>query len=54
VTTIPYESRPSTSHHYVGRYTHHLVDTTDGLRIRHKRIDLAGADSYLPPLSFLL
>jgi 3-phenylpropionate/cinnamic acid dioxygenase small subunit len=49
-----HESRPHVSHHYVGRYTHHLVDTADGLRIRHKRIDLAGADGYLPPLSFLL
>jgi benzoate/toluate 1,2-dioxygenase subunit beta len=48
------ESRPHTSQHYVGRYTHHLIDTPDGLRIRRKRIDLAGADGYLPPLSFLL
>ena len=46
--------RPHASHRYVGRYTHHLVDTADGLRIRHKRINLAGADGYLPPLSFLL
>jgi 3-phenylpropionate/cinnamic acid dioxygenase small subunit len=53
VSTL-HESRPNASHHYVGRYTHHLADTTDGLRIRHKRIDLAGADGYLPPLSFLL
>jgi 3-phenylpropionate/cinnamic acid dioxygenase small subunit len=49
-----HESRPQTTRLHVGRYTHHLVPAADGLRIRHKRVDLAGADGYLPPLSFLL
>jgi len=30
---------------YAGRYTHDLVQTADGLRIRHKRVDLVNADS---------
>jgi hypothetical protein len=38
----------------LGRYTHHLVETAADFLILHKRIDIAGADGYLPPLSFLL
>ena len=30
---------------YAGRYTHDLVNTADGLRIRHKRVDLINCDS---------
>lgn len=30
---------------YAGRYTHDLVNTPDGLRIRHKRVDLLNCDS---------
>ena len=30
---------------YAGRYTHDLVQSTQGLRIRHKRVDLINCDS---------
>ncbi len=30
---------------YAGRYTHDLVSTADGLKIRHKRVDLLNCDS---------
>ena len=30
---------------YAGRYAHDLVLTADGLRIRHKRVDLINSDS---------
>jgi 3-phenylpropionate/cinnamic acid dioxygenase small subunit len=49
-----HESRPSASRLLLGRYTHRLVETADGLLILHKRIDLAGADGFLARLSFLL
>lgn len=31
--------------YYAGRYTHDLIATADGLRIRHKRVDLLNCDS---------
>ena len=49
-----HESRPSASRVFMGRYTHRLVESAGGFLILQKRIDIAGADGYLPPLSFLL
>jgi benzoate/toluate 1,2-dioxygenase beta subunit len=34
-----------TTQFYAGRYTHDLVPVGDGLRIRHKRVDLLNCDS---------
>ena len=31
---------------YAGKYTHDLVQTGEGLRIRHKRVDLINCDSF--------
>lgn len=32
---------------YAGTYRHHLIRTQDGLRIRHKRVDLINCDGVL-------